>query len=357
MGKTAISIIIPCRNEEKFIKGVIRSVLEFLDPDKIIREILLIDGKSSDNTRNIISELAATDHRIKLVENPHKHQSAALNIGIRQASGDYIMRLDAHAVYPADYLILCHNTAKKTRADNVGGIVFPKISQSRYCASLVHALTTHKFGVGDSAFRTSLQPGPTDTVPYGFFTKDIFERIGLFDERLVRAQDYEFNRRINAAGGTVWLNPEIQVGYFNQPTLWRFLKKMFVQDAPYNAYMWYLAHYTFAFRHAVTGIFTLGIILGGALSMVFWWARWPFLAVVGLYGLIAVTASVQQAWRYKQLLHVFLLPISFFLFHFIHGCGLLSGIIRLLLGCAPVKQQSEPWSGAGRHQAFHTQGV
>ena len=77
MGKTAISIIIPCRNEEKFIKGVIKSVLGFLDPYKTIREILLIDGKSSDNTRNIISELAATDHRIKLVENPHKHQSAA----------------------------------------------------------------------------------------------------------------------------------------------------------------------------------------------------------------------------------------------------------------------------------------
>jgi len=357
LDKITVSILIPCRNEEKFIESTITSVLEFEDPDQIIKEILLIDGMSTDNTKNIISEFAATNDQIKLLENPDKHQAAALNIGIRQAIGNYIMRLDAHAVYPADYLKLCQTTAQKSGADNVGGIIIPKIRQNRYCASLVHALTTHKFGVGDSGFRTSLRPGQTDTVPYGFFTKDIFERIGLFDERLIRAQDYEFNRRINAAGGTVWLNPEIQVGYFNQPTLWRFLKKMFVQDAPYNAYMWYLAHYTFAFRHAVTGIFTLGIIIGGTLSPVFWWVRWPFIALAGLYGLLAVISGVQQAWRYKQLLHVFLLPISFFLFHFIHGCGLLVGIMRLLLGRAPVHQHSEPWPGAGRHQAFHAEGI
>jgi hypothetical protein len=107
----------------------------------------------------------------------------------------------------------------------------------------------------------------------------------------------------------------------------------------------------------VTGIFTLGIILGGIFSLVFWWVRWPFIALAGLYVLIAVTAGVQQAWRYKQLLHVFLLPMSFFIFHVIHGCGLLIGIMRLLLGCAPVKQQSEPWSGAGRHKAFHAEGT
>jgi len=357
MGKTAISIIIPCRNEEKFIKGAITSVLEFLDPDNIICEILLIDGMSSDNTRSIINELSAIDDRIKLLENPHKNQAAALNIGIRQATGDYFMRLDAHALYPKNYLILCHTTAQKTGADNVGGIVIPMISQGRYCAKLVHALTTHRFGVGDSGFRTSLEPGPADTVPYGFFTKSIFKRIGLFDERLVRAQDYEFNRRINVAGGTVWLNPEIRVEYFNQPTLWRFLKKIFVQDAPYNAYMWYLAHYTFAFRHAVPGIFTLCIILGGAFSLVFWWVSWLFLAVAGLYGLLAITASVQLALRHKQLLHVFLLPMSFFLFHFIYGWGLLIGILRLLLGGAPVQQQSEPWPGAGRYEAYHAEGI
>ena len=107
MDKITVSILIPCRNEEKFIQGAITSVLEFEDPDQIIQEILLIDGMSTDNTKNIISELAVTNDRLKLLENPDKHQAAALNIGIRQATGNYIMRLDAHAVYPANYLILC----------------------------------------------------------------------------------------------------------------------------------------------------------------------------------------------------------------------------------------------------------
>ena len=98
MDKITVSILIPCRNEEKFIEGAITSVFEFEDPDQIIQEILLIDGMSIDNTKNTISKLAAIDDRIKLLENPHKHQAAALNIGIRQATGDYIMRLDAHAV-------------------------------------------------------------------------------------------------------------------------------------------------------------------------------------------------------------------------------------------------------------------
>ena len=132
MDKITVSILIPCRNEEKFIQGAITSVLEFEDPDQIIQEILLIDGMSTDNTKNIICELPVTNDRLKLLENPDKHQAAALNIGIRQATGNYIMRLDAHAVYPADYLILCQTTAQKSGADNVGGIVIPKISQSRY---------------------------------------------------------------------------------------------------------------------------------------------------------------------------------------------------------------------------------
>ena len=105
------------------------------------------------------------------------------------------------------------------------------------------------------------------------------------------------------------------------------------------------------------GIFTLCIILGGAFSLVFWWVSWLFLAVAGLYGLLAITASVQLALRHKQLLHVFLLPMSFFLFHFIYGWGLLIGILRLLLGGAPVQQQSEPWPGAGRYEAYHAEGI
>jgi len=234
----------------------------------------------------------------------------------------------------------------------VGGIVISTARNNRYGANLVQAITTHKFGVGNSGFRTGMKAVAADTVPYGFFRKSIFDTIGLFDERLVRAQDYEYNCRIIKSGGTVWLNPEIQVVYYNQPTLWLFLKKQLLHEAPYNAYMWYLAPYTFVFRHAVTGIFFLGILSGSILSFYFTWIKWLFFSVITLYTMLALIASIRQALRYKHIIHLFALPASFFLFHFLHGFGLVCGISKLLFGRSPVQNHDEPWEGAGRVRSF-----
>ena len=352
MAKMKVSIIIPCRNEEAFIHDCVTSVLEFQNSDVIVQEILIIDGMSTDNTKKKINDFAGNEQKLKVLQNPDMHQAAALNIGIRKATGNYILRLDAHAVYPKNYLYLCQQTAAQTDADNVGGIVIPKARNNRYCANLVQAITTHRFGVGNSGFRTRVKAGTADTVPFGFFKKSIFDTIGLFDERLVRAQDYEFNRRIIKSGGTVWLNPEIQVAYYNQPTLWLFLKKQLLHEAPYNAYMWYLAPYTFVFRHAVTGIFFLGILTGSILSFYFTWIKWLFFSVITLYTMLALIASIRQALRYKHIIHLFALPASFFLFHFLHGSGLVCGISKLLFGRAPVQKHDEPWEGAGRVRSF-----
>ncbi len=185
-----------------------------------------------------------------------------MNRGLDLARGRWIMRLDAHTIYPPDYLLRCHETAARTGAANVGGICITQPGGTGYQAQLVQALTTHKFGIGDSGFRTGATAGPRDTVPFGFFRRELFDEIGRFDERLVRAQNYEFNRRIAAAGQTVWLDPRIQSRSFNQPTLQAFYRKQFLYEAPYNAYLWCLATYAFAPRHAITGVFALGV-LGG----------------------------------------------------------------------------------------------
>jgi succinoglycan biosynthesis protein ExoA len=162
--------------------------------------------------------------------------------------------MDVHSRYPLNYLLLCYETALRTRADNVGGVVVAQAEPNAYSAELVQALTTHWFGVGNSGFRLGARESPADTVPYGFFRRDLVERIGWFDERLVRAQDYEFNRRIRASGGIIWLNPEIEIYYYNKSTLGEFYSKQMLLDAPYNADMWYLAPHSFAVRHAVTAL-------------------------------------------------------------------------------------------------------
>jgi hypothetical protein len=216
---------------------------------------------------------------------------------------------------------------------------------SSYAAALVQALTTHWFGVGVS-YRTKADARLADTVPYGFFRRDVFERFGLVDERLSRGEDYEFNRRIIERGGRVWLNPSIVVEYMQQPTLRDFLRKQFYVDAPYNAYMWYLAPYTFHPRHAVSAFFALGVLVAGVLSFVSSTIAALALGVLGVYVVLAVLASVQQAVRYRRLRHVVALPLSFLAFHLSHGLGVLVGIVKILLGTQPTKKSEPPWHGA-----------
>jgi succinoglycan biosynthesis protein ExoA len=350
-----ICILIPTLNEEGFIEKCLRSVQAFSLPLDVTIEIIVLDGGSTDHTVEIEHRLATEDKRIRLIPNPGRIQSTALNIGIRATRADYILRLDAHSTYPPDYLALCYETSRRTGAENVGGIFVTQFRGTGYQAALVQALTTHPFGVGDSSFRGLPPEGPADTVPYGFFPRSIFSRIGLFDERLVRAQDYEINRRIIASGGTVWLNPLIRVQYYPPASLRQFLRKQIEKEAPYNAYLWYVAPYSFAIRHAITGLFAAGVVTGVLLSPVSNIIRIPFLAIMAVYASLAIVAAVQQAIRYKEPRHAVTLPFAFFAYHFLHGCGVLWGLWLLAVRRAPVQRLKRPWPGATTRRSWSAQ--
>ncbi|MGD0756509.1 MAG: glycosyltransferase family 2 protein [Bacteroidales bacterium] len=333
-----ISVIIPCRNEEKFIEKCIRSVTGFTLPADTELEILVIDGKSDDNTTGIVKDIMQKDSRVRLIINEKKYQVSALNLGIKHSKGEYILRLDAHALYPENYLLLNYETSVTTNADNVGGIIITLPGSDTYDAQIVQALTTHKFGVGNSGFRTGATEGPADTVPYGFFKRSMIDTVGYYNEQLVSGEDWEFNCRLRRSGGKIWLNPLIQVQYFNQPSLFQFYYKQFLREGHYNAYMWYVAPYTFAFRHSIPGVFSFGVIAGGFLSIFSPVLLKIFIGVMILYALLAIISSVQQAFRYKKASFVFSLPLCFFGFHFFYGLGILSGIAKLFLNIAPVKR-------------------
>lgn len=347
-----VSIVIPCRNESGFIRKCLESVLNFTVPEGVEVEIFIIDGESIDNTVSIVEDIRRSHPGITILNNPGRYQSFAINIALDHLRGDKIMRLDAHAEYPENYLRMCLETASRTNAENVGGVLLTAPGGASYEAHLVQALTTHAFGVGDAGFRTGAEDGVADTVPYGFFDRSVFEKLGRFDERLIRAQDYEFNRRIIAGGGKVWRSSEIEMIYFNQPTLSAFYKKQLFKEAPYNVYLWYLAPYAFAPRHAVTGVFAFGFVAGCVLSPFTHWIAWPFMAVMALYFLIAFYSAFVQAVRYRKIFHFFLLPGCFFLFHLIHGIGIWIGFFKLITGTAPVQKIKEPWPGAGKFRAY-----
>ena len=116
--------------------------------------------------------------------------------------------------------------------------------------------------------------------------------------------------------------------------------------------MWYLAPYTFAFRHAITAVFATGVIGGLLLSYLSPLVKGAFLGTMVLYFFLSVLSALQQSLRYRNFLHIITLPLSFFLYHFIHGVGVLYGLFTLLLGRAPVQQHAEPWPGAGRLRSW-----
>ncbi len=334
-----VSVIIPCRNEEQFIGRSLQTVRAW-DTTGCQLEILVVDGRSTDGTREIVAEYAARDRRIRLLDNPRQVKPAALNIGLRVARGKWILRLDAHSEYAPDYLRQCLETARRTGADNVGGVFIPRLSEDTVQAHLVRALTTHFFGVGGSRFRTNAHEGPADTVAYGCYRREVFERIGRFNERLVHSQDFEFNQRLLRAGGRIWLNPAIRVFYYNQATLRNFFRKFVNRDGPWNPYMWWLAPWTFQLRHVVPMIFVLGLVATGVVSALVPWG-WVTMAIVLVpYALLAVLSAAQQSFGYRRWLLFLLLPGLFLVYHISYGTGELWGVLTLALGRAPVQRSS-----------------
>lgn len=337
-GFVTIDILVPVLNESEYILNCLDSITRFKKPDDAIVNIIVVDGMSEDDTLEKIERFKENHSNIRILKNTNRIQSSALNIGIKASKANYIMRIDAHSIYPDDYLINCIETIRRTNADNVGGIAITESADDSLNAILVQAITTSIFGVGNSGFRIGANEGPADTVPYGFFRRASFDNFGLFDERLARAQDFELNSRIKKLGGIIWLNPKIYFRYFNQKSLFRFLKKQFILEAPYNAYMWYLAPYTFNFRHSITLFFSIGFI-GGNVLLFFWplfFLNYLFVGIMIIYLTLSIYFARIQAKKYRVFLLYVLLPIGFFLFHLVHGLGIIQGIFQLIFRTAPI---------------------
>ncbi|RJO65823.1 MAG: glycosyltransferase family 2 protein [Myxococcales bacterium] len=330
--RPSVSIVIPCRNEEGLIGRCLRSVAAFDYPQERL-EVLVADGMSTDGTLDEIRRVAETTGlNVRVAPNPAFVVPAGLNLAIGQARGDVILRLDAHSAYPTDYVSRCVRLLGETKADNVGGRAVAVPRHGGATARTLAAVWNHGFGVGRSPFRTRRTPGEVDTVPFGCFRRELFDRLGPFDSRLHRGQDYEFNQRIRSRGGRIWYDPSLVVHYQSRsdwPSFWRYA----YANGKWVPLMHVLYPYTFRLRHAVPGMFTLyllALIALGVICAAFGagdaWLIWLCLPLA-LYTLLMLAASLQTAQREGwELLP--LLPAAFFTFHFLYGLGSLAGLAR-----------------------------
>src|SRR6266404_5109179 len=209
---TTVSFVMPVRNEEGFIRGSLQSLVDQSYPASEC-EIIVVDGRSSDRTREITEEIRERNPQVRYLDNPAGIVPTAMNIGIRAARGEIIIRADGHNVYPRDYAANCVKYLEEKGADNVGGPWVTVAADESFSARLVASVLSSPFGVGNSKFRTSREEGFVDTVPFGAFRREIFDRVGMYNEKLVRNQDNDLNARIRKAGGRIYLTPALTTHY------------------------------------------------------------------------------------------------------------------------------------------------
>lgn len=322
-----VSIVIPCRNEKIYISKCLDSIIASGYPKELL-EVLVVDGMSEDGTRNIVEIYTQRYPFIRLLDNPKKNTPSALNIGIKNAIGEIIVRLDAHSTYPANYISTCVKYLESMPVDVVGGPVITKPGANTLIARSIALATSHPFGVGNSKFRTSIQEGYVDTVPFGAYWRTLFDKIGLFDEQLVRNQDNELSSRIIKNGGKIYSTPELTAYYYNQATMSGFLKQA-IKTGMWNVLTIKINPAAFRWRHFIPFIFLTVLLMLGFLAPHHTGAKLAFLALIGLYS-CAAGASAFQIGLKSSMIYFIILPFIFFLYHVSYGLGTWVGLFRMV---------------------------
>lgn len=331
-----VSIVVPMLNEERYIGGCLDSILAGSFPVEQC-EVLVVDGGSVDGSREIVRARTDRHPSLRLLDNPRRIQGAAMNIGIQNARGKYILRMDAHSEYPRDYVQNCVEELERTGADNVGGTWEVTPARPDFLARALALTVQHWFGVGNARYRTG-GDGYVDTVPFGAFRRELFGRVGLFRENLAVHEDYEMNARIRAAGGKIYLSGRIRNTYYQESSLRGYLRKAW--NYGYWVARWCMLHpHCFAWRHLVPLCFVLAL-LGGAALAPFWRpAGMGLVAMLAAYAVFAIGSSLQLGsrggWRFAPLL-----PGLFLLRHITYGLGTLAGMVDHFI--RPVPDEEPP---------------
>jgi glycosyltransferase involved in cell wall biosynthesis len=321
----SVSIVLPCRNEIRHIGTCLDSILASDYPQDRL-EVVIADGMSDDGTREILARYAAAHPRIVMVDNPRRIAPAGMNAGIRAARGEVVVRMDAHAMFPNDYLSRLVGALLETGADNVGTLVETLPADDTPMARAIAIGLSHRLGVGNSAFRVGTSSRKwVDHVCFGCWRREVLDRLGEFDEELVRGQDVEFNARLLNQGGRILLLPDVSSGYHARRTLGQ-LARMMYQYGYFKPLIARKSGRILTARQLVPSLFVLAILGSAALGLVWPAALRALAAVLGSYAILvtggAFLRTRQDRWRTGlALLAVF--PAM----HFTYGVGYLQGLV------------------------------
>ncbi|MDK2979918.1 MAG: succinoglycan biosynthesis protein ExoA [Chloroflexota bacterium] len=323
-----VSVIVPCYNEGETIQLLLQALLEQTYPSTAM-EVVIADALSSDDTRAKIAQFSEKNPelRIVVVDNPRRTIPAAVNAAAAAAKGVYLVRMDAHSVPDPAYVATSVQLLKEGRAENVGGVWEIAPGEDTCIAKAIAAAASHPLGAGDALYRIAKKAAYVETVPFGAFSKQVFDQVGRFDESLLSNEDYEFNARIHLNGGKVWLDPRIRSRYFARKNLgllasqyWRygFWKLKMLKRYPK----------TIRWRQAIPPLFVLGVIILSILSVFLNFARIILACVLGVYFAVLMAFSLREAIRKKDQCYL-LMFLAITVMHFSWGMGFLYSAIDL----------------------------
>ncbi|MEQ1761669.1 MAG: glycosyltransferase family 2 protein [Pyrinomonadaceae bacterium] len=318
-----VSVIMPVRNEADFIERSFRSVLAQDYPHALL-EIIIADGLSTDATRDLIESMkASSDIAIRIVDNPELIASTGLNRAIAVAEGEIIVRVDGHCEISADYVANCVRLLKQNKAEGVGGPI-ETIGENLPARAISVAMSS-SFGVGGSAFRCiSDREMFVDTVAFPGYRSEVFRKIGLFNEGLVRNQDDEFNYRLRKSGGRILLSPDIRSKYYSRSNF-RNLWRQYFQYGYWKVRILQLHPRQMSLRQFVPLGFVTAIIVLGFLALVSSFAGWALFAGLFVY-LFTGSAAASAAIGRIGIKGLPLVILAFIILHVSYGSGFLVGL-------------------------------
>lgn len=323
-----VSFLVPCRNEAGTIYPVLEAIYQQTYPRERI-EVIVAEGQSEDGTQDQIDRFIQdrSDLRVAVMDNPDRSAPAGLNRALAKARGTFILRMDAHTIPDADYVARCLETLRKTRSDGVGGVWEIQPGGPGAVAGGIAIAAAHPFGVGDARYRIGGKPGWVDTVPFGAYRREVFDRVGRFDERVAVNEDYDFNYRLRAAGGKLYFNPEIRSRYIARSTL-RALSRQYYRYGFQKATMLSYHPGSLRWRQMAAPLFVLTLLLFGLVGLRSQRVAEVFLVEIGAYLFLAIGAALHQALRRKDATLILTLPLAFVTMHLSWGTGFWLGQLR-----------------------------
>lgn len=331
MTKPFVSVIVTCHNERNFIAKCIESILSN-DYPKDRMEVLIMDGMSDDGTREIIRRYADGHGFLRMIDNERRITSTALNKGIQESKGEMILWMGAHNAYSPDYIRRSVEGLLTNDADNVGGVIVTIPRDDGLIGRSIALALSHPFGVGNSYFRTRpKEPMWVDTVFGGCYRRSVFDRIGLFNERLTRGQDVEFNIRLRKSGGKILLMPDIVSYYYARSQLMPFLAYSWTNGVWALVPFFYSSTTPVSWRHLTPMAFVSGLLLSALASAFLAAGRWLFLGTIASYAAANLASSLQIAARERKAAYFLTMPVVFAGLHFSYGLGSIYGWLKMLI--------------------------